>query len=165
MNTEINTFAITNCFFLRIGRTSTKKLFELKLQPTDTIALVKARIQEKEGIPPDQQCLSLDGRQELEDSRTLADYQIQRESTLSLFHGMHIFIKTMEGKTIRLAVGIRATIGKLMATIEGITGIPAEQQRLYSDLGEPLRDRYGTLVDHDIEKGSTIYVQVEQVGS
>lgn len=136
--------------------------FILEVDPSDTIAQVKQKIQEKRISAALDRIRLLHGEKILEDKKTILDYGIQPGEVLNLILKLsnQILIKTANGQTLNIEADHNNTIEHVKNLIEKLNGTPAEKQRLELD-GKIMEDNL-SLNDYNIDKDSKITMVVKE---
>nr|GFA12823.1 polyubiquitin [Tanacetum cinerariifolium] len=132
----------------------------LEVHSSNTISNLKALIEDSEGILIDQQMLLIDGNQ-LHDHQVLANYNIQKESTiylLPLSRGVVQTLIKMPEKAIIMKVESLDTIGNLKAKIQEVAGIPSDQQVKLLFKGKEL-DNCCKIADYNIHWNSVLHLE------
>ena len=140
-------------------KTASGNTITVQIEATNTVAELKEKIYEQHGIPPDRQMLIFAGK-ELEDSRTLAQYNIQRATTLHLVFRhpksegatVCITVITHTGKEICLNIPFSESIKSIVSRIEEVEGIPKYCQQLFYN-GELLHHQK-LLTDYGFDRPS-----------
>ena len=141
-------------------KTISNQIINISINPNSTIQELKRTIENKEGIPMNQQILLLDGSQieELEDHKKLKEYNIGSNNFLNLnlkFRDINIYIKISQDKTITMLINPLSTIGEIKRSIQNNEGISMNNHVLVFD-GKVLKDNKELKEYKKIESNSTL---------
>ena len=146
-------------------KTFTGKTIELNAEPLDLIEDIKAKFQEEEGVPIEQQLLFLNeffDEEPLEDNRLLSYYNIQNGSTLKMRYILksheYIYVKMPSGKLTILRAGPSDLIENVKVEIQDKEGVSKERQTLFF-AGRKLEDGH-ILSDYNIVYG-TLFLRID----
>ena len=145
--------------FVRI--LGSRKTICLEVRNTDTIGVVKSKVEAKEGIPPEFNRLYFSG-QWLQDDRMLPDYNINAESTLTLAINLHggnrirVRVRSLTGIDVWIHTTLFEKVKDFKAKIQDKYGYPVDQQRLIFS-GFQLEDER-LLIDYNIRNGSLVHI-------
>ena len=128
----------------------------LKVQPCETINNIKQKIKDKENISPNKYSITFNDK-ELNDNKTLKDYNIQKESMLKLIlrEPISLLVKTLNGENIPFEFQLCDLVKDVKKKIKEKEGIPSEQNILILYNGIKLENE-NILSDYNIQKGSLL---------
>lgn len=137
-------------------KTYTGRTIPLQVKLDESIGLLKAKIQENEGTPAVNQQLSLLNGPPLDDSRTLADCGIGKESTIHLQNVFSVVVKSLDGNNINMKVDSKETIEEFKCRLSSIEGLPNAQIGLIF-CGKQLSDA-ATISACNIKPNSILFI-------